>query len=293
MKKVVVATVLALAMMLSMVGSAAAITGGQPDGNGHPYGALILVPGYGFCSGTLIDEDLVLTAGHCTDFFDGIDWDGLPWEEWHVEDPGVWVTFDPEASVDLYWWTITGGTWYKADGWATHPDYVASYWPFTADYGLVFLDEDVVSVTPAELPEAGLLDELIGATGQTQERFYDVGYGQNGVFVGGGYPIPNFDFVRKVSEQRYSPSKGSVGTLDPAWLILNNVPSEQHGSGCGGDSGSGIFMSPEGVYGDTVVAVHTGGYRLGNTGQICGRITSLNHRVDIPEVLNWIAGYMD
>jgi V8-like Glu-specific endopeptidase len=49
---------------------AGAITGGQPDGNDHPYGALILVPGQGFCSGTLIDEDVVLTAGHCTDFFD-------------------------------------------------------------------------------------------------------------------------------------------------------------------------------------------------------------------------------
>ena len=64
------------------------------------------------------------------------------------------------------------------------------------------------------------MGELIGTTGQTQERFYDVGYGQNGVRVGGGYPVRNFDFVRKVSEQRYSPSKGTVGTLDPTWLIL-------------------------------------------------------------------------
>ena len=30
------------------------------------------------------------------------------------------------------------------------------------------------------------------------------------------------------------------------------------------------------------------GYRLGKNGVICGRITSLNHRVDIPEVLDWI-----
>ena len=281
MKKVVVATVLAFAILLSMVGSAAAITGGQLDGDGHPYGGLVLVPGFGVCSGTLIDEDLVLTAGHCTDFFS------------YYEFPEVWITFDTEAVVDLNTWVPVGGTWYISSSWVTHPDYVDANWPFTADYGLMFLDEDVMDVTPAELPTVGLLDELIGTTGQTQERFYDVGYGQNGVFVGGGYPIPNFDFVRKVSEQRYNPSKGAVGTLDPTWLILNNVPSEQHGSGCGGDSGSGIFMSPEGIYGDTVVAVHTGGYRLGNAGQICGRITSLNHRVDIPLVLDWIADYMD
>ena len=39
---------------------------------------------------------------------------------------------------------------------------------------------------------------------------------------------------------------------------------------------------------DTVVAVHTGGYRLGRDGVICGRITSLNHRIDLPDVLAWI-----
>jgi hypothetical protein len=84
-----------------------------------------------------------------------------------------------------------------------------------------------------------------------------------------------------------------VGALAPTWFVLNNVPSDKHGSACGGDSGSGIFPEAEDDFGNTVLAVHTGGYRLGNAGQICGRITSLNHRVDVPEVLDWIAGYMD
>ena len=44
---------------------------------------------------------------------------------------------------------------------------------------------------------------------------------------------------------------------------------------------------------DTVVAVHTGGYRLGFDAQICGRITSLNHRIDVPEILEWIQGFLD
>lgn len=190
------------------------------------------------------------------------------------------------------WAPIPGGTWYHAHSWLTHPDYVDANWPFTLDYGLVFLDEPVEDITPAGLPDSGSLPELIGHTGQTSWRFLDVGYGQNGVNVGGGPPIPNFDFVRKFSVQRYHPGRGAVGAQDPTWFVLNNVPSNNHGSGCGGDSGSGIFLDAEDERADTVLAVHTGGYRLGNMGQICGRITSLNHRVDVDVVLEWIDANM-
>jgi hypothetical protein len=69
---------------------------------------------------------------------------------------------------------------------------------------------------------------------------------------------------------------------------LTNVLSVNFGGGCGGDSGSGIFSyTPEAV-GTTVLALHTGGYRMGFMNRLCGRITSLNHRVDMPTVLEWI-----
>jgi len=274
-----------IVLVLAVVTPVAAITGGQLDGNGHPFSGLVLVPGLGACSGTLVDEDLVLTAGHCTSFFSD--------PAYGIQE--VWVTFDPQAAVDLDTWEVLPGqgNWHLSHAWVTHPGYVDANWPFTSDYGLVFLDEPVVGISPAVLPQAGFLAQLIGTTGQTGERFYDVGYGQNGVINGGGPPVSNFDFVRKISEQRYNPSKGAVGTQDPTWLTLGNVPSEQHGSGCGGDSGSGIFLDPAGALRNTVVAVHTGGYRLGYQGNLCGRITSLNHRVDIPLVLDWLADYLD
>lgn len=268
-----------VALVLAVVMPVAAITGGQPDGDGHPYGGLLLIPAIGSCSGTLIGEDIVLTAGHCTEFF-----------KYAKEELGapVWVSFDSEAEVDDDWMPA-GGTWYVADSFLTHPGYVDADWPFTLDYGLVFLDEPVVGITPATLPEAGVLPEMIGTTGQTDWRFLDVGYGQNGVNVGGGPPTPNFDFVRKFSVQRYHPGKGAVGALDETWFVLQNAPSDKHGSACPGDSGSAIFPDAEDEFGDTVLAVHTGGYRLGNAGQICGRITSLSHRVDMHVVLDWIA----
>lgn len=60
-----------LCLMLVTFGVALAITNGQPDGNGHPYvGAIMFLDGnfqpLWSCSGTLIGDQVVLTAGHCT-----------------------------------------------------------------------------------------------------------------------------------------------------------------------------------------------------------------------------------
>jgi hypothetical protein len=236
------------------------------------------VPEVGFCSGTLISPTVVLTAGHCTDFF----------SDPELDITQVYVTFDSQASVDLDTWAITGGTWYTATTWYTHPDYDANAWPYTADYGVVILDDAVTDITPAALPEPYIVDEMLGTTGQTDQRFMDVGYGQSGVSVGGGPYTRNFEFIRKYSVQRYNPSNGAVGTQYPLWLMLQAVPTEGKGGGCGGDSGSGIFPAGE----DTIVAVHVGGFRMGFHDRLCGRMTSLNMRVDLPIVLDWLSQFL-
>lgn len=283
MRKVFVSILIVIIIMFTFVIPAAAITGGQEDENRHPYGALLLVPGFGFCSGTLIDEDLVLTAGHCIR--------SLKTNE--IQE--LWVTFDPYAAVDPATWEITDGTWYTASSWKEHPGYTASDLPFIFDYdyGLVFLDKPVVDIAPAALPEKWIVDGLVGTTGQTNLLFNDVGYGQSGVSFEQKPYVGNFDFIRKFSIQRYNPSNGSfVGTRDPRLLILQNNPSENHGGACNGDSGSGIFLD-SGQSADTILAVHTGGYPIGYLGMNCGMMTSFNLRVDLPEVLDWITIYIN
>ena len=51
MRRKLFAVLAALVIALTAVVPAGAITGGQPDGDMHPYGALVLVPGISFCSG--------------------------------------------------------------------------------------------------------------------------------------------------------------------------------------------------------------------------------------------------
>jgi secreted trypsin-like serine protease len=211
-----------------------------------------------------------LTAGHCTYYFTAI------------KAEYVVVSFDPRVT--------STSTFYTSHEWYTHPDYVDADWPYTQDFGIVILDQPVYLDQYGVLPEVGLLDELIPATGQTQQRFTDVGYGQTGVQVGGGPPQANFPLERRQAVQRYAPGgEGGIGHgLTDLFLFLQNVPSEPHGSACGGDSGSPVFL------GDTnqLVAVHTGGYRLGPGGVICGRLTSLNHRLDTEVALDWINGFL-
>ena len=90
--------------------------------------------------------------------------------------------------------------------------------------------------------------------------------------------------------QRYAPGgEGGIGHgLTDLFLFLQNVPSEPHGSACGGDSGSPVFLDAT----NELVAVHTGGYRLGPGGVICGRLTSLNHRLDTEAALDWINSFL-
>jgi hypothetical protein len=243
-----------------------AITGGRPDGDAHPNVGVVLLPGVGFCSGALIGPQTFLTAGHCTELFDAVDAEQ------------VFLSFDPQ--VDL------SGQLLTASDWATHPAYDAADWPFTIDVGVVWLDSPVTGVTPADLPEAGRLETLVPDVGTSRQRYTTVGYGQAGTLRGRGTPRPLVTFERRAASNRAKPGQGSGGVfgLTPLHLALAVQPSPDSGGACQGDSGAPVFV------GDTneLVALHVGSPRLGPGGVICARISSLNGRLDLPIVLDWL-----
>lgn len=230
-----VTTILAIvAALLIFTLPALAITYGEPDGNGHPFvGAMVLsVPGEGlfqWCSGTLISENVFLTASHCTAPIDAV----------LAANPGaeMLVTFDPTIEDSGTFYT---GTWY------TNPDYLAGNDASdTDDVAVIVLDQSP-GITPATLPTAGLLDQLKDSHILKDTRFTAVGYGTVREVNTTGFHgiLDNLD--RNRVEQGFL-------SLTKAWMTLPMTLTTGNGGTCYGDSGGPHFIHLNGVE-TTIVA---------------------------------------
>ena len=87
MKRIVGAIACAVTMIGWSIAPAHAITYGEPDAGEHPYRRVHDLlraerAGWFSCSGTLLDEDTFLTAGHCT-FDIGVDGEDVGPERRH------------------------------------------------------------------------------------------------------------------------------------------------------------------------------------------------------------------
>ena len=266
MRKVTIALVMALVLVLATAGIAGAITNGVADGDNHPYVGLLVFENEAGpvwrCSGSLLSPTLVLTAGHCTEL-------NGPARIWMDEE----VAVNPE-------YPFAGGTSYEGTAY-TYPGFCigcgnglpgfAAY-----DVGVVVLSEpvpeDVVSEY-AELPGAGLVATL---KNKTPVDF--VGYGVQEQLHGGGPPV-----WTGLRNRMYAPSELVSGKFKHSDLFMKLALNPGGGSGgtCFGDSGGPDLLGGT----NTVLAVNS--YV---TNSNCSGV-GYSQRVDIPEVLEWINSF--
>jgi secreted trypsin-like serine protease len=254
--------ILAMLILILAVGTlpAAAITGGELDGEGHPNVGLMIADIDGEpewrCSGTLIAPRVFLTAGHCVG-------DGAT---------AARVWFDTDLT-DNQEYPYGGETSIEGTP-VPHPLYL---WggDDPHDVGVVILDE-AVDIEPATLTDPDLLTQL------KKDRILEGGYEDGVYFKSVGYgrtlaswPPPELvsDRVRRVSESEYV-------SLTKVHLHLSQKAVFGESGSCFGDSGGPIFWEdPEGN--EIIVAVTSSG-----DGQCVA--TGLDYRVDIPYMLQWI-----
>lgn len=223
----------ALVAALAVAAPAGAIQYGTLDGDGHPYVGLVVFYDDGVplwrCTGTLISEDLFLTAGHCTD---------AP-----SDFAAIWFGAGP----------ITLASGYPYSGWDAsgtpyhHPDWNGSLTlPNTHDVGVVVLDESFPMSEYGLLPEEGVLDGLATRRGLQDQSFTVVGYGRQQV-----KPYNITERTRYVATTHLVDLRSAL--TDGYNIHLSSNPGNWSGGTCFGDSGGPVFMGTSRV----IVAVNS------------------------------------
>lgn len=306
---------------------AAAITDGQPDSaDGDTFDAVgnLLYwvpdavdsrfedPGSWFsCTGTLVDDDVVLTAGHCT-YGIGVDGDSPTIVDAATVLAGgtdVWVTFEADATqawLDvvgedgsaaydpgeneqryLDWSAALNGSsdWIQGTSY-THPAYVDAAF-FLYDLGIVVLEKDsgIDESEYATLPTAGQYDDT-----QTQPRndavHTVVGYGIQEVV-----PFFQNEDVRYEAEVRLLTTRGIASTQGARTSIVfsSNSGAAARGGTCSGDSGGPIFHGPNDGVDDGGLLIGVTSYGLSTT---CRGIGG-GYRIDKDADLAFITTFID
>jgi len=253
-----IATLLGSTAIVGAGNSVGAITFGELDAGRHPnVGSLIgTVPdgrSFQWCTGTLISPTIFLTAAHCFDGFDDVEFT---------------VSFDENLDADFDGEVDPGVD--RLAGEATpNPLYASGGANETYDIAVFELDVES-DITPAPLPEANLLADkaLKPAT------FTTVGYGTERDSKNGGVNSFLPGSRRKVAEQ-------TINSVVKAWVTFSMNPSTGNGGTCYGDSGGPHFIGGKDVENKTIVAITVTGDRY------C-RSTDKSYRLDTPNARDFL-----
>ena len=277
LKTALVALLVTLTVGAMTAAPAAAVTGGEPDGNRHPNVGLILFyspDGRFRCSATLVTPTVLLTAAHCTADTVGktlVDFRSVVAEKAPTGYPlaGNLTTGYTQAEIEAA--GFLSGTAYAHPAYSNFTD--LDNWN---DVGVIVLDRPVTTIAPAEVAPQDYLDAYAQPR-LNKTLFTSVGYGTEVRKPESGpqKPTPEtFPLIR-----RYAVQPGQK--LTDQVLQLNGNINDTRGTGgtCFGDSGGPTFL-------DGYVVTVTSYAYTGNCRYLGGY-----QRVDIEVVQDWLATF--
>jgi hypothetical protein len=144
---------------------------------------------------------------------------------------------------------------------------------------VVLLAQAPVGITPAELPTAGLLDQLKAGHQLRAQTFTAVGYGTVREDKTGGPHAFFFDVIRRYALQ-------SALNLEKAWLLLSMNPSTGSGGTCYGDSGGPHFLGAGAQETDVTVSIGA------PKGDLRCRAMNQTYRLDTPSARAFLGQYV-